>query len=60
MTTHYDQEMVAIVETALDYMLSARGQKELQKHMRESQKFCDKLRKMREVSWEKLHAPFTI
>ena len=60
MTTLYDQEMVATVETAIDYLLTERGRAELAKAAKESKALADKFRRMRDVSWERLNAPFTI
>ena len=58
--SHYDDEMVAVVETAIDYLLSDRGRAALAKAAKESKDLADKFRRMRDVPWEKLHAPFNI
>lgn len=60
MTAFYDEQMAVIVEQAMDYLLSERGKRELQKAAKESAALAEKFRKMRDVSWERFHAPFTI
>jgi hypothetical protein len=60
MPPFYDEQMQLVVEQAIDYLLSERGQMAMAKAARESKEFTDKFRRMRNVPWEKLHAPFTV
>ncbi len=60
MTTFYDEEQIAIVEQAINYLLSDRGRHELRKAAEESNELADKFRRMRLVTDELLNRPFTI
>lgn len=60
MASFYDEQMTEMVDSALDYLMSERGQSALREAARKSKELSDKFRKMRDVPWEKLHAPFTV
>lgn len=60
MTKFYDEQMLVCVEQAMEYLLSERGQAEMQKAAAESKAVADKFRRMREIPFEKFHRPFTV
>lgn len=55
-----EQETKELVERFFAYVNSPEGQKRLRRAAAESKALSDKLRRMRHIPWEKLHAPFTI
>lgn len=60
MTTFYDEEQLVVVEQAIEYLLSERGQREMAKAAEENKTLADKFRRMRDIPWEVLNKPFTI
>lgn len=56
----YDEQMAEIVDHALKYLQTPRGQAAMRKHAAAAKEFADTLRKAHEIPWEKLHEPFTI
>lgn len=60
MTTFYDEEMVAMAEQVIKYLLSERGQRECAEAAKRSEATAALFAKGRDIPWEKLHERFTI
>lgn len=56
----YDEQMQTIVEQALAYLNSERGQEAMRQAAARSAEFAAKLRASQNIPWEKLYEPFTI
>lgn len=60
LSTFYDDEMLAAAETAIGYLLSARGRAELRKHRKESDRVVALMRQMHDIPLEELHRRYTV
>lgn len=56
----YDEQMQTVVEQALAYLNSERGQQAMRQAAARSADFAAKLRVSQNIPWEKLYEPFTI
>lgn len=53
-------DIKAMAEKALAYLLSPEGKAEMQRRKKDTDELVEMFRKARDISWERLHARFTI